>query len=660
MNTLDSLFTWFLTATIRASLLALAVLALQVALRRRLAARWRYALWLPVVLVLVAPQLPESRWSAENYMTVKAAPIAPTPEPTVSATVPAYAGIPNGSALVPKAESTLGWRQLAGLTWLAGSGFLLLAGLFSYARTMRRMWRGEIAAMASVRDGLAEAAAACGLRRAPRLLVSTAVTSPAVTGFLRPVLLLPAGMQTEFSREELHHVLAHECTHLRRHDVAGNWLLCLLQALHWCNPLLWLAFAHIRRDREAACDEQVLARGCGEERASYGHVLLRLAGAPRQPGFAVGWVGIFGPGAAMRSRILAIAGYRPRHAGWGALSLALVCGLIAAGATRAPQALAAVDQAPQIRIESKIYSMQVNPNVPIDVKGDSMGSQGEDATAIQKPEDLKGLLAQFGPERGGRVLAAPTVMTRDGQRAIIETGEEAPAVPGAARRFAGYRLEMTPKVEAGVVTLELVWAMSQAADRDTGKVLPTPIQDWSRVKLEVHKFTTTVTLAKERSFTIYHPGYGGNDPAKQRAAVLVILTPKIVGAADLPNGALPLKPAGDIVGEARLLPDAKAEGPKPANPANAEAARLAAIVIPKLTLRDASLVDALKELSALAKKADPAGKGMTMVLPPRNDARITLQLSDIPVTEALKYITNLASMLYRFDGERILITPIPR
>jgi beta-lactamase regulating signal transducer with metallopeptidase domain len=52
MNTLDVLFSWFTVATVRGTLLALGVLALQAVLRGRMPARWRYALWLPVVFVL--------------------------------------------------------------------------------------------------------------------------------------------------------------------------------------------------------------------------------------------------------------------------------------------------------------------------------------------------------------------------------------------------------------------------------------------------------------------------------------------------------------------------------------------------------------------------------------------------------------------------------
>ena len=66
MNTIDLLFSWFIAETVRGSLLALAVLAVEVSFGGRMPARWRYALWLPVIFVLVSPVLPASRWSLEN------------------------------------------------------------------------------------------------------------------------------------------------------------------------------------------------------------------------------------------------------------------------------------------------------------------------------------------------------------------------------------------------------------------------------------------------------------------------------------------------------------------------------------------------------------------------------------------------------------------
>ena len=55
MNTLETLFEWMLTTGWRASALVLLVFAVRALAGKRLSARWRYALWLPV---LAADQVP--------------------------------------------------------------------------------------------------------------------------------------------------------------------------------------------------------------------------------------------------------------------------------------------------------------------------------------------------------------------------------------------------------------------------------------------------------------------------------------------------------------------------------------------------------------------------------------------------------------------------
>src|SRR5258708_26996459 len=78
--------------------------------------------------------------------------------------------------------------------------------------------------------------------------------SPALYGFFRPRLLLPEGMADTFSASELKYIFLHELAHIKRLDMAVNWLMTALQILHWFNPAIWLAFARLRADRELACD----------------------------------------------------------------------------------------------------------------------------------------------------------------------------------------------------------------------------------------------------------------------------------------------------------------------------------------------------------------------------------------------------------------------
>lgn len=149
------------------------------------------------------------------------------------------------------------------------------------------------------------------------------------------MLLLPVNFESIFSQTEAELVLKHELMHLKRLDLPINALVCVLQALHWFNPLLWFAAARARQDRESACDAQVLAFDEGDCRSDYGHALLKVQATYCSRGFGLGFVGIFGSRAAVRERIVAIAKYRRAHPLTGLLAACLIGALGLVGATRA-------------------------------------------------------------------------------------------------------------------------------------------------------------------------------------------------------------------------------------------------------------------------------------------------------------------------------------
>jgi len=332
MNALDTFFQWLLSASLRASVLALVVLGLQLALGRWLPARWRHALWLPVVLVLLAPILPASRLSVENRFVAE--PVS-LPAESQSAFIPE--SFVETQALAEPTSWQPSGRQFLFAAWLLGACGVLVIGGIGYRRSLRRIARGVVATSAEVQASVALAAQQPGVKRLPRVVMSSAVDSPAVAGLLRPVLLLPASFPKGFSANEARIVLLHELTHLKRHDLPLNWLLCVLQALHWFNPLLWLAFARMRADRETACDAQVLGADTEDRRAEYGHALLKLQNSGPRPGLSLAFVGIF-ERAGMCSRIRAIASHRRPHPGWGVAAALMIAALMLIGATRAQDA----------------------------------------------------------------------------------------------------------------------------------------------------------------------------------------------------------------------------------------------------------------------------------------------------------------------------------
>lgn len=90
---------------------------------------------------------------------------------------------------------------------------------------------------------------------------SSSLLEPAVVGILRPVLLLPEGLDRRLTAAELHAVLAHERCHVMWKDNLAATLHMLVEALFWFHPLIWWLGARIISERERACDERVLAEG---------------------------------------------------------------------------------------------------------------------------------------------------------------------------------------------------------------------------------------------------------------------------------------------------------------------------------------------------------------------------------------------------------------
>ena len=91
--------------------------------------------------------------------------------------------------------------------------------------------------------------------RPVRLLVSSLAQAPAVVGWLRPVVLVPAGALAGFPPEQVEALLLHELAHIRRLDWLVQMTAQALRVTYWFNPLLWVACHRLRLESEVACDD---------------------------------------------------------------------------------------------------------------------------------------------------------------------------------------------------------------------------------------------------------------------------------------------------------------------------------------------------------------------------------------------------------------------
>lgn len=477
MNTLSLIFDWLLAASFRASLLVPVVLGLQWTMRRRIGARARYALWLPVLVVLIAPVLPQSQWSVENLLVREelppvAASNALTPAATVKHEAPAL-------QYAPQDEHRAGieWTSVRLATWATGAAMLLLAASISFARTLRRYRMTSVPVNDEWLSEIAAAARDVSLSRAPLVWCSAEVPSPAVTGLWRPVLLLPASLATQFTAAEARLILRHELMHLKRRDLPLNALLCVLMALHWFNPLLWLAFWKVRADREAACDAQVLDNAPPQRRIEYGHALLKAESAFAPLRLSLGFVGLFQRGSMLRHRIQSIAIHQPAHPAMKLITLTCIATMTFFGITRA----ATTEEKPQVVLETKIIEITSRTSQPLDFEetlarvlaglpknrkdGRSplaslteflKASQPADASkkpsliAVLDDPQFQVVMRKLSQRKGVDLMSSPRLVAQDGQKATVEVSRSFGPLPGQKEQETGQNtgvtLEMLPEV----------------------------------------------------------------------------------------------------------------------------------------------------------------------------------------------------------------------
>lgn len=155
--------------------------------------------------------------------------------------------------------------------YLAGAAAFLLYQGISYAhfrRTVRR-WKRDVS-RADYASLLSDTARDLGVN-APEMIVCEAISTPAVTGLLRPRLLLP---HEHYDVQELRYILRHELCHLKRRDMLLKLVLLAANAMHWFNPVVYLMLRQADEDIELACDSAATDGLELPERAAYSRTLL--------------------------------------------------------------------------------------------------------------------------------------------------------------------------------------------------------------------------------------------------------------------------------------------------------------------------------------------------------------------------------------------------
>jgi beta-lactamase regulating signal transducer with metallopeptidase domain/polyhydroxyalkanoate synthesis regulator phasin len=371
INSAGHIFVEFaLPMLIQSSVLIVILLLVDLLLRKKVKAVFRYWIWMLVLLKLILPTSLSSPLSlgylfGDKLTYQDLAQSSATLEPTEPVPADISPGMdplfiqPNPYFPPTEPVTPLSWQGVVFLVWLAvviAMGLLLLQRAFFV--------RGLVAqakkAGCLMNDALAYCSASMGIMSNVGLKVSVNATTPSVCGLVRPVILVPWNLTSTLGASRMRTILMHELAHIRRGDLWVNLAQTALQIIYFYNPLFWLANSVIRRIREQAVDEAVLV-AMGEKARKYPQTLVDVAKmAFKRPALSLRLIGVVESKSALAGRIKHILGRPiPKTARLGIVG---VLAVIIAGAILLPMAAGKDDEGASEDIAKASEFMATLPN----------------------------------------------------------------------------------------------------------------------------------------------------------------------------------------------------------------------------------------------------------------------------------------------------------
>lgn len=261
-------------------------------LRNWLGARAAYSLWLLVPLMMAVGAAPSLRVTRNIVVT-------------------SLPSLPLGTLAAPVADAMpVHWDGVLLAAWLAGA----LAAAVLFVRAHRR-YTSSLGALTHA-DGV--------------FIASTCEQGPALLGFWKPRIVLPADFARRYSGSEQALIVAHERRHATRRDPFANVAIAFMQCVFWFNPLMHLAAARCRFDQELACDADVLEHHPGSLRDYAAAMLKTQVGGALAPA-TCHWQSSH----PLKERIMQLNQRKNNRAGRVLLALLLASGALGTMAARA-------------------------------------------------------------------------------------------------------------------------------------------------------------------------------------------------------------------------------------------------------------------------------------------------------------------------------------
>lgn len=287
---MNELFKTIVQSTFYASVIGVFILLIKVIFKNKLTPKWIHLIWMLLIIKLIFPFGPQSSFSIFNKIENKNIiytdmsknkrdinkPVHKTEN--ISTDKDSNKNIENierNNPIMPIEKTSINNNLSLSHIWMTVClGFIILFS-FSYILLIKNLRKNQISLDLRLKNLFFKSKQKMNIKSDIRLILSDTIRSPAIMGVFKPTIVLPLSI-IDLEDKELEYIFLHELSHFKRKDNVMNYVLIVLQSIHWFNPFIWYLFRHIREDIELATDEKVLSSLERNEYNDYGITLLNV------------------------------------------------------------------------------------------------------------------------------------------------------------------------------------------------------------------------------------------------------------------------------------------------------------------------------------------------------------------------------------------------
>ena len=295
-----------LEITIYSGVIVIITMLLKTVFKRRMSPWLHYAVWLVLIARLMLPVTVESGFHvftapAQVQSETTAIPQAQTditsaepankvnygyqPQPVKKLDSDTSASSPVSSA-APVTNKPLSTEDVLLIAWSSGAGISILYIILLYGTLRHRVRKNAAEPSAHLLALFDDVKTDMNIRARLKLVCQYDYGTPAL--LLPRTVLMPVDTLVTMDDEQVRFALRHELTHYRHRDHLTCLLLCVLNAVYWFNPFVWLAFRQMRTDMEVACDGAVVKMLDVPQKSRYASLIVKLFAQPPQRQLVLG------------------------------------------------------------------------------------------------------------------------------------------------------------------------------------------------------------------------------------------------------------------------------------------------------------------------------------------------------------------------------------